>query len=136
MTIYLRGFARSRDKLKTSPVSQSLWQPKLADWWLNLSEFYPYKWFCKITWQTNVVIYPLTQSLWLSILAWCGYTIRSSTIPQYLWSPNLAGGLHNNVPPSIKSHYPLIKCSSNFDFSLQFVGLECKQLSGHWLVDF
>ena len=32
-------------------------------------------WSCKITRQTKIIIYPLTQCLWLSILAGWGYTM-------------------------------------------------------------
>ena len=35
-------------------------------------------WFCKITWQRKIIIHPLMQCLWLSILTVWGSTIRSS----------------------------------------------------------
>ena len=34
-------------------------------------------WFCKITWQTKIIIYPLTQFLWLSIFTRWLNTMRS-----------------------------------------------------------
>ena len=37
----------------------------------------------------------------------------------------------NEELPSIKSHDPLITWSSDFDFSIKFVGLERKHLSRH-----
>ena len=35
-------------------------------------------WSCKIMWQNKIIIYPLTQCLWLSILAGEEYTMSSS----------------------------------------------------------
>ena len=34
-------------------------------------------WFCEITWQTKTINYPLTQCLWLSVLAQWGCPTRS-----------------------------------------------------------
>ena len=52
---------------------RSLWPQNVAGRLLTLSDSYPQThiitWSCKIMWQTKMLIYPLTQCLWLSILA-------------------------------------------------------------------
>ena len=66
------------------PYISTTAMPMMAGWWLTLSDFYIKShdhiitWSCKISWQTKIIIYPLTQCLWLSILAGWGCTMRSS----------------------------------------------------------
>ena len=125
MAICWCGLFRSRDKLKTylhyhNAYDHKTWQDHDSHW-----VFLPIKshvhistWSCKITWKTKIIIYSLSQCLWLSILV----------------------GIYNEELPSIKSadHYhkayayltwqsgdlllpwcrndPLITWSSDFDF--------------------
>ena len=46
------------------------------------------RWSCKITWQTKIITYPLTQWLWLSVLLQWEHAMRSSfpQSHQILWS--------------------------------------------------
>ena len=59
-----------------SLLTQCLWPPNLAGWWLIMRGSCPYNhdllimWSCKITWQTKFIIFPL---------------------PDWLRAPNLAG---------------------------------------------
>ena len=115
-------------------------------------------WSCKVTWNilvcTTAMTRPMTNKLGKVVTC---YTKLQPISHTTLWIRGHLGHVINQkhfisttrIPmatkpgrvityyeelPSIKPNEPLIMCSSDFDFSLQLVGLECQCLSRHRLL--
>ena len=80
------GLVRSHDKPKkhcisTATMLMATKQSRVMtylEWLLPImSHDHTITWSCNIKWKTKIIIYSLTQCLWLSILAGWGYTMRS-----------------------------------------------------------